>query len=223
MPLIKPQVIHSPHRQGPSASAGALPRLAAPGALHPMNPAERATADEWFERYLDGVFRYVLQRVHGIEEARDITAEVFVAAAEGLPRFRGECPPFLWLLSIARKQIALARRRRESRRETLASELPAEGPGAEAAWEALAEVQGPETALIQSEARRVVRDLLAQLSPDQREAVLLQYVERLSVAEIATVMGRSPASVTGLLQRARATLRKRGGRYFLGEDEGKER
>jgi RNA polymerase sigma-70 factor, ECF subfamily len=188
-----------------------------------MNPAERATAEEWFERYLDDVFRYVLQRVHGIEEARDITAEVFVAAAAGLPRFRGECPPYLWLLSIARKQIALARRRRETRRETLASELPSEGTGAEAVWEALAEVEGPEAALMQSEARRVVRDLLAELSPDQREAVLLQYVERLSVAEIATVMGRSPASVTGLLQRARAALRKRGRHYFLGEDEGKER
>jgi RNA polymerase sigma-70 factor (ECF subfamily) len=186
-----------------------------------MNPAERATADEWFERYLDDVFRYVLQRVHGIEEARDITAEVFVAAAAGLPRFRGDCPPYLWLLSIARKQIALARRRREARRETLASELPAEGSGAEAAWEALAEVEGPEAALMQLEARRVVRELLAELSPDQREAVLLQYVERLSVAEIATVMARSPASVTGLLQRARAALRKRGSRYFLGEDEGK--
>jgi RNA polymerase sigma-70 factor, ECF subfamily len=188
-----------------------------------MNPAERATADEWFERYLDDVFRYVLQRVHGIEEARDITAEVFAAAAAGLPRFRGECPPSLWLLLIARKQIALARRRREARRETLASELPLEGSGAEAAWEALAEVEGPEAALMQAEARRVVRDLLAELSADQREAVLLQYVERLSVAEIATVMGRSPASVTGLLQRARTTLRKRGSRYFLGEDEGKER
>ena len=206
MPLIKPQVIRPPHREGWSRSALALPRLAASGALQPMNPAEKAAAAEWFESYLDDLFRYVLQRVQGIEEARDITAEVFAAATAGLPRFRGECPPYLWLLSIARKQIALARRRRIARRETLASELAASRPEAEAA-------------LIQSEARRMVRELLAGLNPDQREAVLLQYVERLSVAEIAVVMGRSPASVTGLLQRARATLRRRGRCYFLGEDE----
>src|SRR4051812_29892005 len=115
MPFIKPQVIYVPHHEGRSRSALALPRPAAAEALGPMNPAENATAAGWFEAYLDDVFRYVLQRVQGIEEARDITAEVFAAAAAGLPRFRSECPPYLWLLSIARKQIALARRRRIAR------------------------------------------------------------------------------------------------------------
>src|SRR5213596_663768 len=206
MPLIKPQVIRPPHREGWSRSALALPRLAASGALQPMNPAEKAAAAEWFESYLDDLFRYVLQRVQGIEEARDITAEVFAAATAGLPRFRGECPPYLWLLSIARKQIALAQRRRIARRETLASELAAAAPDAEAAWEALATVEGPEAALIQLEARRMVRELLAELNPDQREAVLLQYVERLSVAEIAVVMGRSPGAIHSILHRARAAL-----------------
>jgi DNA-directed RNA polymerase specialized sigma24 family protein len=45
-------------------------------------------------------------------------------------------------------------------------------------------------------------------------------VERLSVAEIAVVMGRSPTSVAGLLQRARATLYRRGRAYFLDDNEG---
>ena len=48
--------------------------------------------------------------------------------------------------------------------------------------------------------------------------MLLQYMERLSVAEIAVVMGRSLASVKSLLQRARATLYRRGAE-LLSEDE----
>jgi DNA-directed RNA polymerase specialized sigma24 family protein len=48
---------------------------------------------------------------------------------------------------------------------------------------------------------------------------MLQYVEQLSVAEIAVVMGRSPASVKSLLQRARETLYRRGRAYFLDDDE----
>src|SRR5205814_1736758 len=108
--------------------------------------------------------------------------EVFAAAAVGLPRFRGDCPPYLWLLSIARRQIARAQRRRAARRETLASEL-----ADPTLWEALAAVEGPESAVMRAEARRVLGELVARLNPDQREALMLKHMERLSVAEIAVV------------------------------------
>src|SRR5437588_13053464 len=42
-----------------------------------MTHAEKITAAELYERHLKDVYRYVWQRVPGIEEARDITAEVF--------------------------------------------------------------------------------------------------------------------------------------------------
>ena len=77
-----------------------------------------------------------------------------------------------------------------------------------------------EAALAQAEARRVLRELMSELNADQQEALLLKYWEQLSLAEIAVVMGRSPAAVNSLLQRARASLYRRGRPYFLGEDEG---
>jgi RNA polymerase sigma-70 factor (ECF subfamily) len=193
------------------------------GALDRMSRPEELTVAELHERYLEEIFRYVWQRVSSAEEAEDITAEVFAAATTGLPRFRGQCPPYLWLLSIARRQIALARRRRAVRRETLASELVDEEPDGDAFVDALAAVDGPEATLMQAEARQVLGELLARLSADQREALMLQYMEQLSVAEIAVVMGRSPASVNSLLQRARATLYRRGRAYFLGDDEEQQR
>lgn len=184
-----------------------------------MNRADWATTAALHERYLEDIFRYVVRRVPGIEEAEDITAEVFAAAAAGLSGFRGQCPPHLWLLGIARRKIAASLRRRAARRETLASELAPEAPDAEALWEAIAAVEEPEAAVMRAEAKRVLGELVAQLSGDQREALMLQYVEQLSVAEIAVVMGRSPASVKSLLQRARETLYRRGRAYFLPEDE----
>jgi RNA polymerase sigma-70 factor, ECF subfamily len=193
------------------------------GTLDPMNRVDWATAAELYERHLEDVFRYVLHRVSRPEEAEDITADVFAAAFAGLSRFRGQCPPHLWLLSIARRKIIDARRRRSARPETLASELADEGPEAGALWEALAVDDGPEAALMRAEARRVLGELVAQLNPDHREALMLQYVEQLSVAEIAQVMGRSPGSVKGLLERAKATLYRRGRGYFLGDDEEHER
>jgi RNA polymerase sigma-70 factor, ECF subfamily len=68
-----------------------------------MDRADSVTATLLYERYLEEVFRYVLRRVPRIEEAEDITAEVFAAAFEGLPRFRRDCSPYLWLLGIARR------------------------------------------------------------------------------------------------------------------------
>jgi RNA polymerase sigma factor (sigma-70 family) len=211
MPLIKPQAIHP--QGGYPAPVGALDR---------MDRADEITAAELHERYLKEVYRYVLQRVPCIEEAEDITAEVFAAAAAGLPDFRGQCPPYLWLLSIARRRIARARRRWTVRRETLASELADTIPDAAALWEALAEVEGPEAALMRAEARRMLGELVARLNPDQQEALMLQYMERLSVAEIAVVMGRSTGSVYSLLKRARAALYRQGRAYFLGSEEGQK-
>jgi RNA polymerase sigma-70 factor (ECF subfamily) len=184
-----------------------------------MDHAEWATAAVLHERYLQDVFQYVLRRVPRREEAEDITAEVFAAAFVGLPRFRGQCPPYLWLLGIARRQIALALRRRAARRETLASELAGDD-AADPLLEALASTEGPEAAVMRKEARRVLHALLDQLHADQREALMLQQVERLSAAEIAVVMGRTESAVYSLLKRARATLYRRGHAYFLGNDEG---
>ena len=190
-------------------------------ALDRMSRPEEISAAGLHERYLTDVFHYVLRRVPRQEEAEDITAEVFAAAYVGLPRFRGQCPPYLWLLSIARRKIVDSQRRRAARRETLASELTSDSLEADPIWQVLAAVEGPEAALMRAEAHRMLRELVAQLNPDQREALLMHHMERLSVAEIALVMGRSAASVKSLLQRARATLRRRGQGYF-GAEEGNE-
>jgi RNA polymerase sigma-70 factor (ECF subfamily) len=215
MPLSKSQAIH-PHG-GYTVRLGALDSGAREAG---GDNTDETTAAGLHECYLEDVFRYVLRRVLRVEEAEDITAEVFAAAAAGLPRFRSQCPPYLWLLSIARRQIARARRRRAVRRETLASELADAAPEAAALWEALAAVEGPEAALMRAEARRVLAELVAQLNPDQREALMLQYVEQFSLAEIGHVMGRSPGSVKGLLERAKATLYRRGRAYFSCDNEG---
>jgi RNA polymerase sigma-70 factor (ECF subfamily) len=148
---------------------------------------------------------------------------VFAAAFVGLPRFRGPGSPYLWLLGIARRKIADALRRRTIQRETLASELIGGELDAGAPWAARATAEGPEAAVVRAEGARVLRALMAELSVPQREALLLQHMEQLTVPEIAVVMGRSPASVKSLLQRARAMLRRRGHGYFLDDDEGQER
>lgn len=215
-------------RDGPPTRwLGAESSPAAPAGVHDrMNEADWITAGVLHQRYLKDILHYVLRRVSRQEEAEDITAEVFAAAFVALPRFRGQCPPYLWLLSIARHKIVDWRRRRSARRETLASELGHKAGDAAESWEQAvldageAATDAPQAALEREESRRVLHALMAELNGDQREALVLKYGERLSRAEIAVVMGRSPAAVNSLLQRARAALYDRGRGYFLDDNEG---
>ena len=175
------------------------------------------------ERHLDAVFAYVSRRVASRAEAEDITAEVFGAAFSGLAGFRGSSH-LAWLLGIARRKIADHLRKRKGRRESLTSELA----GNDDAQNALLEQSGGQNSLIaqspaqlveRQEAHQHVRALIDALPADQREALLLQYVEELTMAEIGVVMGRSAKAVNSLLQRARANIFNAGSGYFLPEGD----
>ena len=178
-------------------------------------------AEALHARYLDDVFRYVSRRLPRREEAEDVTAEVFEAALTALPGYRGKAHPYVWLLGIARRKIIDVGRRRRTRRETFVSEMAVSDANDAARRDEpevfMAAGPGPEARVLEAERLETIRELVNALKEEQREALLLQHVERLSIAEIAEVMGRSPAAVNSLLQRARATLFQRGRVYFLDE------
>ncbi len=60
----------------------------------------------------------------------------------------------------------------------------------------------------QTELSDLVKDALSTLNEDQKMAVLLNKFEEMSYAEIADIMGRSPAAIKSLLARARTQLRE---------------
>ncbi|KAJ1683915.1 hypothetical protein LUZ63_020868 [Rhynchospora breviuscula] len=160
--------------------------------------------------YLNDVYRYVGRRLERREDVEDVCAEVFVVAFEQLPRFRGQVEIRLWLLGIARRKVADAIRKRVRRREIALSEFEElEPPDTNCLTQ-------PQNAAIQAESRTMLRNVLLGLKDDQREVLLLKYVEELSVEEIAIVMNRSKAATNSLLQRARAAAFKAGEAYFLG-------
>ncbi|RMF29791.1 MAG: sigma-70 family RNA polymerase sigma factor, partial [Chloroflexi bacterium] len=64
----------------------------------------------------------------------------------------------------------------------------------------------PEQVLHEEEARQQVWAALAALPDHYREALVLKYIEGLSVAEVAQVMDRSFKSVESILVRARRAL-----------------
>ena len=166
-----------------------------------------------YRRYLAQVYSYAYYELGDHHEAEDATERTFLAALANLERFEERARPAdgdgastfrVWLFRIARNVIANQRRGRRRHPE--------------APLEAAAMVADP----LDVEGGAAVRDEAAaawravgRLPADRRRAIVLRFVEEMSTAEIAGILGRSEGAVRVLIHRALRTVAReldRGGR-----------
>lgn len=169
-----------------------------------LKAGEPSAFVELHVRYLDRVFGYVLRCVPRREDAKDITCEVFIVAFQSVSKFQGNPSLLGWLFGIARRKVADYFRRTKQRPEILETDLPPDQPSSFAEVEWTDEL--PDELLEREEVAQALRWAVAQLPEAQREAILLHYIDELSIREIAQVMRRSEDAVKALLRRAKATL-----------------
>lgn len=176
--------------------------------------ADPARFDALYRKYLAQVYNLAHHELRNHHEAEDVTERTFLLALGALPRFREEAPPEagpeastfrVWLFRIARNVVA-NHRRTIRRRPVAPLEMAAAATGEDVEAGAVARAQA-------SAAWAAV----ARLPEDRRQAVTLRFVEEMTTAEIAGVLGRSEGAVRVLLHRAlRAVARDleawRGGR-----------
>ncbi len=165
----------------------------------PMDPSACLTPHELHTRYLDDVLRYVSSFIRPLADAEDVTMEVFHAAFKHVSRLRHSDDPRVWLLGIARRKVADSLRLRYRRKET--SYEPIHG--------ATVEMRS------QIETSTLVLQVLAELTQDQREALVLKYSNGLSTVEVANVLNRSESAANSLLNRAREAFYAKGAPLFL--------
>ena len=129
--------------------------------------------------------------------------EVFLAAFSRIGTFRGSEVQFRsWVFTIAHHRIVDARRvaARTPRMDDLES-AGAGGLGPVAAGSV------EETAVSSLELSRL-GGVLEQLSPDQRDVVMLRVIADLSVEQVAQLLGKQPGAIRALQHRAVNALRK---------------
>ena len=163
-----------------------------------------AQFDALYRKYLAQVYAYALYELADHHAAEDATERTFLRALAALPRFREqarvdenpEASTFrVWLFRIARNVVANERR---SRRRRPAGSLDA-ALGAGLELTDASDLEGD--AVTRDEAAAALRAVRA-LPDDRRRAVLLRFVDEMSTAEIAGVLGRSEGAVRVLLHRA---------------------
>lgn len=153
-----------------------------------------------YDRHYDAVYRYLYYRLCDEALAQDLTAEVFVRMVEKLDRFQARGRPLLaWLYTIARNLIADHHRQKKNAAHLSLDEvleLQGDGDGE------LAEMV---------DRKQVATCLVAalhRLTEEQRQVLLLKFVEDLGNVQIARLMGKSEGAIKALQHRALNALRR---------------
>ncbi len=157
----------------------------------------RAAFAALYRRYLTPVYRYFYTRTGDVQQAQDLTAQTFVAALEGLPRYRERGSFAGWLFTIAARRLA-----DHFRQQTTVALLDdiADRPSPDPLPEALVK---------HAEQMACLARAVRTLSPGRAQAVALHFFGELGVSETARVMNRSKVAVKSLIHRALRDLRER--------------
>lgn len=177
--------------------------------------------EQLFQRFQRRIYNIVYQMVGQVDDADDLTQEVFIRAYQGLPRLRDEGTFSIWLhriaLNLCRTHLKKARLWRRLTAEALA------WPGQEDHQDTLEQIPDPTgipgEQMEKQELQSVIRQAVASLPPHYREVVVLHHLEGYDLETVATLLGCAQGTVKSRLARARAMLKERLQEYVVGRED----
>jgi RNA polymerase sigma factor (sigma-70 family) len=143
-----------------------------------------------YERYFDRVYAYCLRRTDNAHEAEDLTSQIFTRALSGLHTFRDGVFA-AWLFGIAHNVVVDHYHKRRPFVSIDDLELP-----------------GEDEMLDSLDDGRILQELLAQLSDEQRDLLAMSFEADLSSQEIGEALGKSAGAVRVQLHRTFKQLRR---------------
>ena len=161
---------------------------------------DNAAFGELYELYGPKIYAYVSYTLHGrVHLSEDLTEEIFLKALEKISSYRFTGAPFsAWLYRIAHNHIIdYIRAQRKEPVLSLDSGEPYRTPSVsdDEAIELRLDSQG-------------LKEALRKLTTEQRNVILLRFVQDQSIADTARVMGKGEDAVKKLQSRALHSLKK---------------
>ena len=166
----------------------------------------------FFQDYFPRLFRFILRRIDGDDEAaRDVAQAALTKGVQKLELYRGEASLFTWFCQIARHELAdyverglrqqpkfygLAAREDDPEIRASLESIPAENDAE------------PEASRHREELSTLVHVTLDYLPNRYAQVLELKYLEGLSVEAIAGRLGVTAIAVQSLLARARSAFRE---------------
>ena len=146
-----------------------------------------------YDHHVGQVYRYLYYRVGSQQLAEDLTSETFLRALRRIDSFtwqgRDICA---WFITIARNLVIDHYKSSRFRLEVSTADM----------LDADRADEGIEQEVLDNLDNAALLDAVRQLKSEQQECVTLRFLQGLSVAETAAVMGRSEGAVKQLQLRA---------------------
>jgi RNA polymerase sigma-70 factor, ECF subfamily len=146
-----------------------------------------------YDRYVDTVYRFIYFRVNDRTLAEDFTSETFLRALRriGTISYQGR-DIGAWFVTIARN-IVLDHMKSARHRLEYTTGDTIEGDD---------RAPSPETAVLEQLTNERLMAAVHELGDEQRECVMLRFIQGFSVSETAAVMGKNDGAVKALQHRA---------------------
>lgn len=156
---------------------------------------DQAAITEIYEKYFPSIYRYIRLQVGDGETAEDIASEVFFRLITTVGKHNGPRASLRgWLFRVARNEVYQYFGKKRQFPKTALED-----------W--LSSDVDVELQVLRSVEIEKAQRALGMLAPDQREVLILRFVETLNLDETAAIMGRSLSAIKSLQFRAVTTLR----------------
>ena len=163
-----------------------------------------------FERYRVDVCRHLQGIIRDAAAADDLTQEVFLRLWRRAQQWRGEATLRSWLLRIstnlALNHLRTVRRRREQPIQPMPPSDADEDDSAVPTWMIDASTLRPDEALAQTERRRLLGQVVGQLSEDKQVVFRMVYDAHMEARQVASELGIPEGTVKSRLYHARRQI-----------------
>ena len=152
-----------------------------------------------YDHYQSSVYRFLFYRTRSSTLAEDLTSETFFRALRNMTRFRWQGKDFgAWLMTIARNLATDHFKAGRTRLELTTEDMGAHDDATE----------GPESVVLAGLTNELLLESLTQLPGEQRDCLVMRFLQGMSIAETAAVLGRSEGAIKQLQLRGVRSLAK---------------
>ena len=150
------------------------------------------------------VFNVALNYLQNLEDAEEITQDVFVKVANALDKFQQKSTYKTWIYRITINQCLDYCKQKKSRKHFFIFGKKSQN---EHEYLNTSTFEHPGILLENQEEAKILFEVIATLTEKQKTAFLLSKLDGLSNPEISAIMELSISSVESLIFRAKSTLR----------------
>ncbi len=152
-----------------------------------------------YDHYQASVYRFLYYRTRSQVLAEDLTSETFFRALRSMNSFRWQGKDFgAWLMTIARNLAMDHFKAGRTRLEMTTEDMTPHDDATE----------GPESAVLAGLTNEALLTALAELPTEQRECLIMRFLQGMSIAETALALDRSDGAIKQLQLRGVRNLAK---------------